>query len=395
MIYVYFFYGLSFFTLGISIIFYPKKGSEFRIAKTLVFIALFGIIHGIHEWAEMFDLMHNPAGSTSLRALCLVLLPLSYFCLITFGIKSTLGDNASSSIISVIPTGLLILWIIVTATAGQKFLMGDIWARYLLGIPATVLTGYGLLRESAHFRQIGTHISNNFSASAYMFFLYGILTGLVVPNGSFFPASVINYALITRTIGIPVQVFRTVCAIVITYNVASILSLFAWETQERLRNLSVKDDLTGLLNRRGFFTLAEQQIKIAKRQNRTMLLIIGDIDNLKQINDTLGHTEGDAAIVESAAILRESFRQSDIVARMGGDEFAILQVGNTDGNEKASIDRLHSNVALHNEHSKRKYRLSLSVGTSIWDPNGTYSIGELVKQADDIMYEQKKSKKKN
>jgi len=240
-----------------------------------------------------------------------------------------------------------------------------------------------------------THISRNFSAAAFMFFLYGILTGLVVPDADFFPASVINYTLITKPLGIPVQVFRTVCAIVITYNVVSILSLFAWETQERLRNLSVKDELTGLLNRRGFFTLAEQQIKIAKRQNRTLLLIVGDIDNLKQINDTLGHMEGDAAIIESAAILRESFRQSDIIARMGGDEFAILQVGNTDGNEKASIDRLHNNVALHNKQSEREYRLSLSVGTSLWDPSGSHSISELVKQADDIMYEQKKSRKKS
>jgi diguanylate cyclase (GGDEF)-like protein len=170
------------------------------------------------------------------------------------------------------------------------------------------------------------------------------------------------------------------------------LSLFAWETQERLRSLSLKDELTGLLNRRGFFALAEQQVKIAKRQNRTMLLLIGDMDNLKQINDTLGHSEGDAAIIESAAILRESFRQSDIIARIGGDEFAILQVENLAGNVKAPVDRLQHNIALRNEQAKRKYHLSMSIGTSLYDPCGEHSINELIKQADDIMYEQKKRK---
>jgi hypothetical protein len=268
MTYIYFFCGLSFFTLGISFIFYPKKGSEFRIAKTLVFMALFGIFHGIQEWAEMFSLMHNPAESIALKVLCLVLSPLSHFFLATFGIKSLLRDDASLLAIQAIPAGLFVLWFILTAFANQHSLMGNIWARYLLGIPATVLTGYALLKQSAAFRQMKAHISRNLSMAAFMFFLYGILTGLVVPGAGFFPASVINNTLITGATGIPVQVFRTVCAIVITYNMISILSVFAWETQEHLRSLSLKDELTGLLNRRGFFAMAEQQINMKSLLSR-------------------------------------------------------------------------------------------------------------------------------
>jgi diguanylate cyclase (GGDEF)-like protein len=394
MTYIYFFYGLSFFTLGISVIFYPKKGSEFRIAKTFVFMALFGIFHGINEWAEMFSLMHSPAESIVLKVLCLVLLPLSYYFLATFGIKNILRDDASLLAIQAIPVGLFVLWFILTASANQCSLMGNIWARYLLGIPATVLTGCALLKQSAAFSQMKAYISRDFSTAAFLFFLYGILTGLVVPDAGFFPASFINYSFVAGATGIQVQVFRTVCAIVITYNMISILSVFAWETQERLRRLSLKDELTGLLNRRGFFALAEQQIAIAKRQSRKMLLIVGDMDNLKQINDTLGHAEGDAAIIEIAAILRESFRQSDIIARIGGDEFAILPVENMAGNLTAPIHRLQNKMALHNDRGKNGYCLSLSVGTSIYDPGGNYSISELIKQADDIMYEQKKIKKK-
>jgi diguanylate cyclase (GGDEF)-like protein len=393
MIYIYFFYGLSFFTLGISIIFYPKKGSEFRIAKTLVFMALFGIFHGIQEWAEMFGLLHNPAESIVLKISCLVLLPLSYYFLATFGIKSILRDDASLLAIQSIPVGLFVLWFILTASASQHSLMGSIWARYLLALPATVLTGCALLKQSAAASQMKPHISRNFSTAAFIFFLYGILTGLVVPDARFFPASIINYAFVAGTTGIPVQVFRMVCAIIITYNMTSILSVFAWETQERLRSLSLKDELTGLLNRRGFFALAEQQIAIAKRQNRRILLNVGDMDNLKQINDTLGHAEGDTAIVEIAAILRDSFRQSDVIARIGGDEFAVLQAEAAVGDMTESMHRLQNNIDICNDRGKRPYRLSLSVGSSFSDLGEACSIHELVRQADEIMYERKKIKK--
>jgi len=116
------------------------------------------------------------------------------------------------------------------------------------------------------------------------------------------------------------------------------------------------------------------------------------MDNLKQINDTLGHAEGDVAIIETAAILRKSFRESDIIGRIGGDEFAVLYVENTGGNLAASVDRLQNNFALHHEQGKKKYRLSISVGTALCDAAGLYSINELIKQADDIMYEQKRGK---
>ena len=343
----------------------------------------------------MFSQMHNPAESITLTILCLVLLPLSYYFLATFGIKSLLRDDASLLAIQAIPVSLFVLWFILTASAEQPALMGSIWARYLLGVPAAVLTGCALLKQSAAFRQMKSYISRNFSIAAFMFFLYGILAGMVVPDAGFFPASVINYSFVSGAIEIPIQVFRTLCAIVITYNMATVLSVFAWETQERLRSLSLKDELTGLLNRRGFFVLAEQQVVVAKRHGRRMLLNVGDMDSLKQINDTLGHAEGDAAIIEIADILRESFRQSDIIARIGGDEFAILQVEYVAGNLTDPVQRLQCNIDRHNDQGKHEYFLSLSVGTSLYDPNEPSSINELIKQADDIMYERKKIKKKH
>ena len=95
---------------------------------------------------------------------------------------------------------------------------------------------------------------------------------------------------------------------------------------EEIRSLSLTDDLTGLYNRRGFTLLAEQEVKLAHRINRPMLLFFCDVDSLKGINDAHGHAQGDLALQEVAAILKETFREVDIMARLGGDEFVVLAV---------------------------------------------------------------------
>ncbi len=98
------------------------------------------------------------------------------------------------------------------------------------------------------------------------------------------------------------------------------------EMQEHLRIMSITDDLTGLLNRRGFFPIAEQQLKLANRSGTGLVLLFADIDNLKWINDKFGHKEGDAVLIDVSRAIKESFRDSDIIARLGGDEFAVFDV---------------------------------------------------------------------
>ncbi len=96
------------------------------------------------------------------------------------------------------------------------------------------------------------------------------------------------------------------------------------EGQEQTRGLLLTDDLTGLLNRRGLFALAEHQLKIAKRNKKGIYILYADLDDLKEINDVHGHIEGDQALVEIANILRKNYREADISARVGGDEFVVL-----------------------------------------------------------------------
>jgi two-component system cell cycle response regulator len=163
--------------------------------------------------------------------------------------------------------------------------------------------------------------------------------------------------------------------------------------EEVLLVLSLTDDLTGLYNRRRFFVLTEQYLKVAIRTKKRLLLLFIDMDDLKWINDNYGHNEGDQALVEFAKILQQSFRESDIIARIGGDEFVVLFVS-TDENSERLLTRLHENLKDYNDQRSRRYPLSISVGTAQFDPESPVSIDELLSKADASMYAQKRKKQK-
>jgi len=162
--------------------------------------------------------------------------------------------------------------------------------------------------------------------------------------------------------------------------------------EEQLHTMSLTDELTGLYNRRGFFTLAQQQMKIAERTKKDMLLFFADLDKMKHINDTLGHQEGDKALVEIATILKEVFRESDIIGRMGGDEFAILAIDATDETREVLIDRLHNILDDYNRPEGRSYHLALSIGIAHYKPETPSTLDKLMAQADALMYEDKRKK---
>ncbi|MEI7635716.1 MAG: diguanylate cyclase [Syntrophus sp. (in: bacteria)] len=162
---------------------------------------------------------------------------------------------------------------------------------------------------------------------------------------------------------------------------------------EEILKLSITDQLTGLHNRRGFITFADQQLKLSDRTKRGMLLFFADIDGMKLINDTLGHEEGDKALMEVAAILKETFRSVDIIARMGGDEFAILAIDSTEVNSAIFLTRLQENIDTHNHQENRKYSLSISIGCACYDPENPCPLNELMVHADKLMYEHKRIKK--
>lgn len=165
------------------------------------------------------------------------------------------------------------------------------------------------------------------------------------------------------------------------------------KSEEALKTLSLKDDLTGLYNRRGFFTLAEQGLKTAQRMGTELLLIYGDLDNLKKTNDTLGHKEGDRALVDISQILKETFRESDIIARIGGDEFVILALNSLETSAEKLINRFDQVLNDHHLQTKRSYKLSMSLGMACFDPQNPCSIEVLLAEADKLMYANKQTKR--
>lgn len=163
--------------------------------------------------------------------------------------------------------------------------------------------------------------------------------------------------------------------------------------EEALRALSLVDELTGLYNRRGFLTLAQQQLKLARRSQRELVLLFIDMDDFKEINDTFGHNEGDIALTRAAGILRHTFRDSDIIARLGGDEFVVLATDTGETGSEIIVNRLRRELFERNTRDGYPYRLSFSVGAARFDPEAPPSIEELLATADAMLYEQKKHKR--
>lgn len=163
-------------------------------------------------------------------------------------------------------------------------------------------------------------------------------------------------------------------------------------TRSMLQNLSLSDELTGLLNRRGFLSLAPKHVKIAERANWELLVFFIDLDELKAINDNYGHPAGDKALRTVATVLRETFRTSDVVARIGGDEFIVLAINASDASIDTITARLQENVERCN-HNGTQYRVSISYGVARFSPQEQATLHEMIAQADRALYANKVSKR--
>lgn len=163
-----------------------------------------------------------------------------------------------------------------------------------------------------------------------------------------------------------------------------------WKVLHQLRTMALTDELTGLYNRRGFLLLGSHNLRLALRTRQPQLLFFADIDGLKSINDRRGHIQGDALLVGCGEVLRMTFRESDIVARIGGDEFAILASGTSESRD-AVLHRLSSAVSLINRDVLAPNQLSLSVGMACFDPQNPASLSELLSIADREMMTNKRS----
>lgn len=165
------------------------------------------------------------------------------------------------------------------------------------------------------------------------------------------------------------------------------------QTEDALRSMVYIDELTGLYNRRGFLSMVEKQFTLFKRNKANAIVLFADVDYLKQINDTFGHQAGDNALIDTAMILKDTFRESDVIGRLGGDEYAVLAMVNDAFSSKKLLLRLKTRTRKFNEANNRDYKISLSTGIVNCDPEYKYSIEELLVFADKFMYTHKRASK--
>jgi diguanylate cyclase (GGDEF)-like protein len=161
------------------------------------------------------------------------------------------------------------------------------------------------------------------------------------------------------------------------------------KAEAMMRELALIDVLTGLSNRRGFLTYADHLLKLSNRTQRGLILIYADLDNMKWINDEFGHAEGDRALVTAGEVLKKTFRNSDVVGRVGGDEFAILALEAKAESLDVLRKRLKQNLEKTEYNLDSVHKLTFSLGIIYYNPEQPQTIEELLTRADALMYKDK------
>jgi len=250
---IFFVYGLAFILLGVVIAVLPKKHSEYQLARFIGFLAAFGFVHGLLEWADLWKILKG--ASPFLSGLRITLLVTSFLLLFEFSRRLLLACQQHPNI----STRLLSPWLYAVALpliAGGAWLNGDpllgvdIWTRYLLGF--TSATGAGVGLHLYYQTRVAPVLTEGERSHTHIYFLlgsaafvgYGFFTGLVVPAAGFFPADTLNYPAFQAATGAPVQAFRTLCAVLAALAVSNILCIFHFEGRDKLvASLSKTEDL--------------------------------------------------------------------------------------------------------------------------------------------------------
>ena len=245
---VYFFYGLSFFSMGLAVLLEVDRSSEFDFAQALRSLAGFGLIHGGHEWIEVFLLIHPDLEDTFFYQHIgpgrVVLLAVSFMFLISFGARLIAGPTRTKlswqmlgAITGIWVVGLV--WLSLKESADVRLIALDVYTRYSLAIPGAALTAWGLMLQRQKFLQAGMRgYGRDVIAAAIAFGLYGGIGQLFVSPSNVFPSAFLNMDLFQEWFGFPVQLFRSVMACVAAIGIIRSLRAFEEETRRQIENLN-------------------------------------------------------------------------------------------------------------------------------------------------------------
>ena len=245
---VYFFYGLSFFSMGLAVLLEVDRSSELDFARALRSLAGFGLIHGGHEWVEMFLLIHPHVEDTFIYQYIglgrVVLLAVSFLFLILFGARLIAGPSRTR--LSLLMLGVIagiwvfgLVWLFFTEAADVRLVAMDVYTRYSLAIPGAALTAWGLILQRQKFLQAGMKgYGRDVVAAAVAFGLYGGVGQLFASPSNIFPSSFLNSTTFQAWFDFPIQLFRSVMACIAALGIISSLRAFEEETQRRIEGLN-------------------------------------------------------------------------------------------------------------------------------------------------------------
>ncbi len=248
MIVVYFFYGLSFFAMGLAILLEFGHSSKLDFARALRPLIGFGLIHGAHEWFEMFLLIHDRISGTLHSAWVLpfriIALAASFLFLIAFGARLITGLSKPKLYVGLLST-ITAIWVIgllgvlINASTSQvRATAADVYTRYALAIPGSILTVWGLVIQRRKFIQIGMPgIGRDVLLAAIAFGLYGCIGQVFTSPSTIFPSAYLNSQVFLQVTGFPIQAFRAVVATMAAVFITRSLRAFEVESNQRIEEL--------------------------------------------------------------------------------------------------------------------------------------------------------------
>lgn len=252
---LYFVYGQVFFVTGLVTVLQWRQRSDLELARSLPWLAAFGIAHGLNEWGYIFvPLQAVYLNDMVVRLMVighLLLLAFSFFFLFQFGIELTLPILPQPTLrrqrwLRALPGTVLLLWgaglslrgLVAGDPLNVLFAIGEGWTRYLLCLPGAALASAGLLRQARQMRSLELpRIPGYLTGAAMAFAAYALVGGLIVPTAPLFPANRLNYALLDQTIHIPAPVFRSLCGLAMAFFVVRSLEVFKVETERRIAEM--------------------------------------------------------------------------------------------------------------------------------------------------------------
>lgn len=247
IIVVFFFYGLAFFAMGLALALASRRTSEFKFAQAIRPLAAFGIVHGVHEWIEMFQKIATLTGgytpTVPQEMVRLAILVVSFVMLLAFGVMLLGPETAGRRRVFLPIWGMVGLWalsvVVVTGAFAppldEILALADALARYGLGVPGALLGTWALMTQQRTFHQHGMpQFGRDLVWCATALFLYGAVGQVFVRQTPLVPSMIINSTLFLQWFGIPVQLFRAVMAAILAVYMVRALNAFELEGQRHL-----------------------------------------------------------------------------------------------------------------------------------------------------------------